>query len=123
MASDKLTETINDIIAQRQFVKTNQKNPSVLSEALVKMATTNADLGDWLSWSRSEYEADRGARYLELIKEGKSNTQAENTVRTELHKQISTIKRLELLHMDTARLISALQSRLRGLESEAKGSY
>jgi hypothetical protein len=104
----------------RQRLRLAWSNPGQLGDVALKMATYGSYIGDSLGSLRAEYEQSRAQTYLKHLNAGKSASNAENLARSENFELKGQIARLELAHKNLWGLVSIIQSRLRGLESEAK---
>jgi len=104
----------------RKRLQASWNNPASLGDVAVKMATYGSYIGDHLGSLKADYEQERAKTYLMHLNAGKSASNAENLARSENHTLKGQIAKLELAHKNLWGLVSIIQSRLRGLEAEAR---
>jgi hypothetical protein len=95
-------------------------NPGKLGDLALRIATDGTYIGDHLASQKARYEELRAKTYLMHLNAGKSASNAENLARSENYETKAEIERLEVIHRNLWGLVSIIQSRLRGLESEAR---
>lgn len=110
-------------VEKRKELERAWGNPSLLGDILLKLATYLSYIGDELGSLKEQYEVDRAAMYYHYLKQGKSGTQAENLARSDNAALKGMIAKIELTHKNGWSLVSIGQSRLRGLESEARNQH
>lgn len=95
-------------------------NPNSLGDVAVKMATYGSYIADHLGDMKAQYEQERATKYLSHLHSGKSASNAENLARSDTAELRGQIAKIELAHKNLWGLVSVIQSRLRGLENEAR---
>ena len=119
----ELDTAIKGIISVRERIASSWDNPVELSDLGNKMATYNAHLGDHLGQLEEEREVNKGKAYLQCLKNGMSATASDNHSRAQTSETYGQIKRLKLMHSDADTQVSMIQSRLKVLENQLRGSY
>lgn len=105
---------------KRKELERAWNNPSLLGDILLRLATYLSYIGDELGVLKERYEAQRAKKYLEHLNSGKSASNSENLARSDNADLKGKIAKLELTHKNGWNLVSIGQSRLRGLEAEAR---
>jgi len=116
----EIDQAINGYTAKRKELEGAWNKPSLLGDILLKLATYLSYIGDELGSLKEQYEVERAAMYYHYLKQGKSGSQAENLARSDNAALKGMIAKIELTHKNGWSLVSIGQSRLRGLESEAR---
>lgn len=106
--------------AKRKELERAWNNPSQLGDILLKLATYLSYIGDELGLLKEEYEVKRAEKYYYHLNAGKSASNAENLARSDNAALKGMVAKIELTHKNGWSLVSIGQSRLRGLEAEAK---
>lgn len=119
----KIDQAILGYQAKRKELERAWNNPSLLGDILLKLATYLSYIGDELGLLKEEYEVSRANKYYFHLNAGKSPSNAENLARSDNAGLKGMVAKIELTHKNGWSLVSIGQSRLRGLESEAKNQH
>ena len=115
-----LQTVIEGILAIRKKIEGSWANPNALSDLGHRLAHYNSYLGDHLGDYEHDREIRKGTSYLDYLKQGVSDTGADNRSRAEVAELTGNIKKLKLMHDDADKQISMIQSRLRVLEANRR---
>lgn len=119
----EIDKAIQGYVAKRKDLQGAWNNPALLGDILLKLATYLSYIGDELGILKEQYEQQRASKYFFHLNAGKSATNAENLARSDNADLKGQIARIELTHKNGWSLVSIGQSRLRGLESEARNQH
>ena len=116
----EIDKAVKGYASKRHELQGAWNNPGLLGDILLKLATYLSYIGDELGSLKEQYEQQRASKYFFHLNAGKSASNAENLARSDNADLKGQIHKLELTHKNGWSLVSIGQSRLRGLEAEAR---
>ena len=119
----ELDTAVKGYFEKRKELEKAWNNPGLLGDILLRLATYLSYIGDELGSLKEQYEQKRAGRYFFHLNAGKSASNAENLARSDNADLKGQIAKIELTHKNGWNLVSIGQSRLRGLEAEAKNQH
>lgn len=118
-----LETAVKGYFAKREELSRAWNNPALLGDILLKIATYLTHIGDELGGLKEEYEVKRAKTYMMHLNSGKSASNSENLARSENADIKGQVAKLEVMHKNGWSLVSIGQTRIRGLENEARNQH
>jgi hypothetical protein len=112
-------EAITNIAEIRQSID-GKTDPVTLSEALVKLATYNAYVGDYVSTTHKAATDRAYSIYLEVLGKGDSATKAEQISRGESTEERARYEKIKFTYKSTEAVINAIHKRITTIENQIK---
>lgn len=119
---DKMQVVMGSVRAIRAEIKASVNDPIKLSDLGIKAITLNSYLGDYLGELKYEYEVVRSDSFTSYYTEKPSISHAENLTRCDTAELRGRIAQVETLHKDIERIVSTIQTKIRILEAQMKGT-
>lgn len=118
-----MNELLNSLkLLKAEVEKASHNNQIIrLSELALTLSVTNATLGEHLARAKSEYEKAKASVYISYLDIHKT-TKAEALSKADTVELKTRVDGLEIIHKDNANIVTVIQTRIRILEQELKGS-